>query len=117
MRNLFFAILTSIALLCGSSVTFTGCSTSSQLTSAQSILTVQTAVGNLMQSYTLAVQAGEVSLEDRIAVRKAYRKYEQVENTVISGMAFADLSLEMAPTELSESAFDLTVFILNIIDK
>ncbi len=115
MRNLFLAFLISLTPLI-SSVTITGCSTGSQLTAVESIYAVQVSVDELMQAYGTAVALGRVSLDNRVKVRDQYRKYESLENKLITGLAFGTDLKNVSDAELADLAFDLTIFVLTLIN-
>ena len=113
MKNLILSLLLFIAI---PMATFTGCSTTSQVQTAQTILAVQTAVDNIMKSYADAVAIGSVSLEDRVKAREQYRSYEALENKVITGLAFGTDLNEVSDAELADLAFELTIFLLTLLD-
>lgn len=108
--SIFAMTLLSLVMFSG------GCSTTSQIKTAQSILSVQSGVHNLMTNYGIAVEAGAISLEDRVKVREAYRKYEAVENSVVAGLEMSDLSIQSSPEVLSNAAFEITILILNLLN-
>lgn len=111
MRNLFFVLVTSIALLCN------GCSTNSQLKQVETVASIQFTVDELMQAYAYEVALGNVSLEDRVKVRELYRKYEFVENNIVIALELADIDLaSKTDAELADLAFELTIFLLTIVD-
>ena len=121
MKNklIYFIRILGILTLLGvtPSIVFVGCQTSSQLRAAQTILSVQSGVDNLMSNYAKAIELGSVSLEDRVKVRDIYREYEKAENAAIMGLEVSDLEFTDSPEELSQAAFDLTILILNLLDK
>ena len=116
MKNLILSLCLFVAASVATVPVFVACSTSSQLTATQSVLAVQTAVHNTMESYRDAVTLGKVSLADRIEVRNQYRKYEVMEAQVIAGLAIGTDLDTVTDEELANLAFELTVFILTLID-
>lgn len=94
-----------------------GCSTTSEVRSAQTILAVQQTVHNAMVGYRDALQLGKVELTDRIAVRDAYRKFEEVEAAAIAALDFGQsVDDTISPEELSDAAFNLVILIGQIVD-
>jgi hypothetical protein len=116
MKNLFNfsnSIFIAWILLIGMSA-FTGCETtqSVKVTSAQSILVVQTAVHNAMSGYSNLVALGKISKEDRVKVSELYFDYESAEDAAISALQIGTHLGSVTTPESMERAFDALINLL-----
>lgn len=89
-----------------------GCSTTQEVKAAQTILAVQTSVDNAMNGFATQIGFGNVSIEDRIKVRRAYQGYKALEATAITALELGTtLDEAVAPEELADAAFELIILL------